>query len=141
MSVRTYEQALEAIRASLADKLPQRVVTRSLIDPANASAEDLAAGVLCLVNRGGGDFANTRGREGQLGRGNTFLVGYLKVAEDAEPLAVEQAELALLQDVLDWCTEPGALRPVDAVLPMDWTQSAQLEHPYGWVALRLDVRV
>lgn len=140
MSVRTYEQALEAIRASLAAKLPQRVVTRSLIDPANASAEDLAAGVLCLVSRGGGDFANTRGREGQLGRANAYLVGYLKVAEDAEPLEIEQAELALLQEVLDWCTEPGDVRPLNAVLPLDWTQSAQLEHPYGWVALRLDVR-
>lgn len=140
MSTRTPEQALEAIKLSLEAKLPHRRVLRSLIEPANASTEDLTAGVLCLVSRGGGDFANTRGREGQLGRVNAYLVGYLKVAEDTEPLAVEQAELALLQEVLDWCTEPGALRPVNTVLPMDWTQSAQLEHPYGWVALRLDVR-
>lgn len=136
----TYEQALEAIRASLAAKLGHRVVTRSLIDPANLADEDLYAGVLCLVSRGGGDFANTRGREGQLGRGNAYLVGYLRVAESAAPLEVEQAELALLQEVLDWCTDPGTLRPLNAVLPLDWTQSAQLEHPYGWVALRLDVR-
>lgn len=136
----THEQALEAIRASLAAKLSSRVVTRSLIDPANASAEDLRAGVLCLVSRGGGEFANTLGREGQLGRVNAYLVGYVRVAEDADPLEIEQVELALLQDVLDWCTEPGALRPVNAVYPLDWTQSAQLEHPYGWVALKLDVR-
>ena len=136
----TYEQALEAIRVSLAAKLGHRVVTRSLIDPANLADEDLYAGVLCLVSRGGGDFANTRGREGQLGRGNAYLVGYLRVGEGAEPLEIEQAELALLQEVLDWCTEPGDVRPLNAVLPLDWTQSAQLEHPYGWVALRLDVR-
>ncbi len=136
----TNEQALAAIHASLAAALPQRVVSRSLADPASASDEDLRAGLLCLVSRGGGDFANTRGREGQLGRVNAYLVGYVRVDEGDEPAAVEQAELALLQDVLDWCTEPGALRPVNAVYPMDWTQSAQLEHPYGWVALRLDVR-
>lgn len=136
----TYEQALEAIRVSLAAKLGHRVVTRSLIDPANLADEDLYAGVLCLVSRGGGDFANTRGREGQLGRGNAYLVGYLRVGEGAEPLEIEQAELALLQEVLDWCTDPGLVRPMNAVLPLDWTQSAQLEHPYGWVALRLDVR-
>lgn len=136
----TNEQALAAIHASLAAALPARVVSRSLADPASASDEDLRAGLLCLVSRGGGDFANTRGREGQLGRVNAYLVGYVRVDEGDEPAAVEQAELALLQDVLDWCTEPGALRPVNAVYPMDWTQSAQLEHPYGWVALRLDVR-
>lgn len=136
----THEQALEAIRASLAAKLSSRVVTRSLIDPASASAEDLTAGVLCLVSRGGGDFANTLGREGQLGRVNAYLVGYLLLAEDAEPVEIEQAELALLQDVLDWCTAPGTVRPLNAVYPLDWTQSAQLEHPYGWVALKLDVR-
>ena len=55
-------------------------------------------------------------------------------------MEIEQAELALLQDVLDWCTAPGTVRPLNAVYPLDWTQSAQLEHPYGWVALRLDVR-
>lgn len=136
----THEQALEAIRASLAAKLPHRVVTRSLIDPAGASPDDLRAGLLYLVSRGGGDFANTLGREGQLGRVNAYLVGYLLLAEDAEPVEIEQAELALLQDVLDWCTAPGTVRPLNAVYPLDWTQSAQLEHPYGWVALRLDVR-
>ena len=66
--------------------------------------------------------------------------GYVLLSEDAEPVEVEQAELALLQDVLDWCTAPGAVRPLNAVYPLDWTQSAQLEVPYGWVALKLDVR-
>ena len=136
----THGQALEAIRAGRAAKLPSRVVTRSRIEPAGASPDDVRAGVLCLVSRGGGDFANTLGREGQLGRVNAYLVGYLLVAEDAEPIEIEQAELALLQDVLDWCTAPGTVRPLNAVYPLDWTQSAQLEHPYGWVALRLDVR-
>ena len=141
MTRRTVDEALEAAVASLKAKLPQRVVSRSLVDPANARDEDLRAGLLCLVSKGGGDFANTRGREGQLGRSNAYLVGFVRVDEQEPAAAVEQAELALLQDVLDWCTEPGVVRPVNAVLPLDWTQSAQLEHPYGWVALRLDVRM
>lgn len=135
------DTALETIKTSLAAKLSARVVTRSLVDPAAAKAADLKAGLLCLVAKGGGEFANYRGREGDLAHVQATLVGFVKVDDKGTtPLSVEQAELALLQDVLDWVKEPGAIKPVNTVLPLDWQQSSQLEHPYGWFALRLDVR-
>lgn len=135
-----HDAALETIKLSLAAKLPGRFVQRSLVDPANAPTEQLQAGLLCLVSKSGGQFANYRGREGDLAHLNVFLVGYVQVAEGSAPVEVERAELALLQDVLDWVKDPGALRPVNTVLPIEWNQSSQLEHPYGWFSLRLDVQ-
>lgn len=135
------DTALEGIRASMAAKLPHRVVQRDLVlDPLNHDPAELEKGVICLVGSGGGNFANYRGREGQLGRVLLGVVGFVKVAEDTGPAAVEAAELSLLHDVLDWVRDTGMPRPFDSALPKDWRQSRQLEHPYGWVVLELDVR-
>jgi hypothetical protein len=140
VSVLSPHPALEAIAESLALFLPERFIERSLIDPAGEPAERLAAGVVCLVCGGGGDFANYRGREGDLGQMEASLVGFLQVPEDSKPKAIEAAELALLHDLLRWTNERGSIAPADSALPMDFTLSQQLEHPYGWVRLRLEVR-
>lgn len=131
------DTALAAMAASLAAYLPTRVVQRNLVDPANARAEDLRAGLLCLVGGGGGGFANYMGRVGQLGQLKAALVGFVLVPEkDTTGADVEAAELDLLDDVLRWMNGHA---PV-TVLPGDWAQSRQLEHPYGWFTLELDVR-
>ncbi|MCO5110012.1 MAG: hypothetical protein M9929_04095 [Burkholderiaceae bacterium] len=135
------DTALEGIRASMAAKLPLRVVQRDLVlDPPNHDPAELEKGVICLVSGGGGRFANYRGREGQLGHVSLGVVGFVKVADDAPVGAVEAAELSLLHDVLDWVRDTGMPRPFDSALPKDWRQSRQLEHPYGWIVLDLDVR-
>lgn len=135
------ETALAAIAASLAAALPTRVVQRSLVlDPINHDPVAMAKGVVCLVGGGGGEFANYRGREGQLGRVNLGVVGFVKVPEGSEPVAVEQAELALLAEVLGWVRAPGTPKPWDSALPGNWRQSRQQEHPYGWFVLEMDVR-
>ncbi|WP_290906216.1 hypothetical protein [Aquabacterium sp.] len=132
---------LEAIKASLAAAMPLRRVQRSLPpDPLALPADDLRAGVVCLVSEGGGDFANYLGREGELGHLQASLVGFVAVEEDTEPVAIEQAELALLRDLLAWCNTHAPMADVQDVLPQDFTQSKQLEHPYGWLILKLDIR-
>lgn len=141
MSPNDTDTALEAIRTSLAARLPLRVVQRSLVlDPVNHDPDELAKGVLCLVGAGGGNFANYRGREGQLGHVALDVVGFVKVPDGSDGLAVEQAELAMLHDVLDWLRDTGLPRPFDSALPKDWRQSGQIETPYGWVVIHLDVR-
>lgn len=135
------DAALAGIATSLAAALPGRVVQRSLVlDPINHDPAALAKGVVCLVAGGGGRFANYRGREGQLGHAQLGVVGFVKVAEGSDPVAVEQAELALLAEVLAWVCAPGLPAPWDSALPGDWRQSRQQEHPYGWFVLELDVR-
>jgi hypothetical protein len=133
--------SLDAIKASLAAAFPTRTVQRSLPpDPANLPREQLLAGVLCLVSEDGGDFANYMGREGQLGHMHVSVVGFLQVEETTEPAAIERAELALLAELLDWTGNTGAIDPAANLLPEGWTQSKQLEHPFGWLILRLDVQ-
>lgn len=141
IGTRTFETALTGIEASMKAALPHRVVQRSLLlDPASHDQSELEKGVLCLVSSGGGQFANYRGREGQLGHSTLGVVGFVRVADDAAPVAVEQAELALLQDVLGWVKAPGQPRPFDSALPQDFRQSGQIEFPFGWFVLTLDVR-
>lgn len=136
-----FDAALAGIASSLATKLPHRVVQRSLVlDPINHDPAAMAKGVICLVNGGGGRFANYRGREGQLGRADLAAVCFVKVADGADPVATEQAELALLEDLLGWVSDTGTPRPFDSALPKDFRQSKQLDHPYGWIVLELDVR-
>lgn len=134
-----HETALAMLHASLAAKLTgTRVVQRSFVpDLALADEADLRTGLLCLVNEGGADFAQYRGREGELAKLDVACVGYVLVDEAAAPVATEQAELALMQDVLDWVKDPGTPRPYSSVLPQSFTQSRQLEHPYGWFVLKL----
>lgn len=139
MSLNNHDAALEAIRVSLAAALPSRYVQRSLVDPSTVPSEKLRAGLLCVVSEGGGDFANYMGREADLGHMQVRLVGFVMVDESAEPVEVERAELALLGEVLLWLNTakvPGT----DTVYPGDWSQSKQLEHPYGWMVLALDVK-
>lgn len=139
MSVNNHNAVLDAIEASLAASLPARHAQRSLIDPANEPAARLLAGVICVVCEGGGGFANYRGREGDLGKMDVRLVGFVQVAEGTLPADVERAELALLGELLVWVNTVG-VPGLDVVYPGDWTQSKQLEHPYGWLALALEVK-
>ncbi len=140
MSVNDIDAQLEAIKCSLANALPNRIVQRSLANPANADAGKLRAGLVCVVLEGGGNFANYLGREGDLGELQVSLVGFVLVDEGSQPEAIERAELSLLNDLLQWTAAPGSIDPADSVLPGDFTLSKQLEHPYGWVLLKLDVR-
>jgi hypothetical protein len=128
---------LDAVLASLTAALPGRFVQRGLVDPAAAEREQLLAGLVCVVSRGGGQFANYLGREGQLGTMEVALVCFLVVDEATQTVAIEQAELALLQDLLAWTSYPNG---VGSALPKEFRQSEQLEHPYGWLVLGLDVR-
>lgn len=140
-AVNKLDVALDAIRDLMAAALPHRVVQRSLVrDPITHDEDEMLKGVICLVNGGGGRFANYRGREAQLGHASLGVVGFVRVDEALPGEAVEKAELALLQDVLDWLKSPGAPRPFDTAAPGDWRQSRQLEFPFGWIVLEVDVK-
>ncbi|UUZ68082.1 hypothetical protein LP416_27845 [Polaromonas sp. P2-4] len=139
MSLNNHNAVLDAMAASLAAALPARHVQRSLVDPANVPAAKLSAGLICLVSEGGGNFANYRGREGDLGTLNARLVGFVKVGENSDAADIERAELALLGDLLGWVSST-AVPGLDVMYPGDWTQSKQLEHPYGWLVLALEIK-
>lgn len=128
-------QRLDAMKASLAAAMPTRKVSRSLPrDPMSLKDADLTAGVVGLVCAGGGEFANYIGRSGELGEMEISLAGFVKVAEKTDTQAIEDAELALLAEMLAWCQSADF-----DLVPVSWAQSQQLEHPYGWVVLKTTV--
>lgn len=139
MSLANHNAVLDSIEASLIAALPDRYVQRSLVDPLNADQSQLLAGLICLVCEGGGRFANYRGREGDLGQMDVRLVCFLKVQEGTDAAEIERAELALLGDLLTWVGNT-AVPGLDVICPGEWAQSKQLEHPYGWLVLSLEVK-
>lgn len=139
MSVNNHNAVLDAIVQSLTAALPARYVQRSLVDPANSPRAALLAGTVCVVTEGGGEFANYRGREGDLGQMDVALVGFLQVAEGSVAADIERAELDLLGDLL-WWVNSTAVPGLDVVYPGAWRTSRQLEHPFGWLVLALKVR-
>lgn len=116
--------------------LPSRVVTRNLLNFDLRLETDLLAGVLTLVVSREGEFSNYRGREAQLGKLSVVLVGQLKVAESALPSEVEDAEFAFAEQVKTFLQ--GVL-PVQDALLQEVRFSGQLEAPYGWFAMDVEV--
>lgn len=138
----SYETVMAALKTQLAASAATRVVRRGLVlDPANLKAADLVKGVICLPALGGGNFWNYQGREGDGGDLDVTLVGFVSVGEKTATEAIEQAELALVEDVLTFCKSlgPGS-QPLDAVIPVSFKLSGQLEHPFGWISMKLKVR-
>lgn len=138
----TYETVMTALTVGLTASAAARVVQRGMVlDPANIKDGNLTKGVLCLVAQGGGNFWNYQGREGDGGDMDVTVVGFVQVLEKDQTLTLEQAEFALVEDVLTFCKSIGiASTPIDAVVPIDWRQSGQLEHPFGWITMKLKVR-
>lgn len=127
---------LAMIATQLATACPTRIIGRSLKDISCHKDADLVSGVLTLLSTGEGDYQNLNGRLGLDARARAVLIGQLRVGENEESLAIEQAELTLFEEVLDALrTGPMALRCLDL---KDFRQSGQIEHPYGWMAVELE---
>jgi len=137
--VATPEQTLEALKNGLASSMPSRIVRRSFKPLAQCKEDDLLQGIVTLVNRGERGYANYLGREAQLGTLDVLLIGQLKVDPKREPLEIEQEELALVEEIKAFLQAPAPAGVVDC-LAQSFTQSGQLEAPFGWVVFELEVR-
>lgn len=139
MSVTDVNVALDALKDSLQAALPDRFVSRNFVLDFTAYPKaQLTAGMIAVMSDGGGGFANYRGREGQFGVMTVALAGYVLVAENSERKAVELAELAILKDLLTWVSNYSGTGLT--IYPKRYKQSKQLEHPYGWLVLELEVK-
>lgn len=137
------DDRMEAIRAALAAKYPARVVTRRFVDFPQHPDADLQAGIYTLLAGGEAEFKNlNRAYNAKDGKQSITLLGQIRVPaqanEEADGLAVEQAEFALRDEVIAFLQDlPEALCQIDAV---GWTNSRQVEAPYGWIAFELEYR-
>ncbi len=125
--------AIGAIIGSMGTALlaaaPGRMVTRAFKDFADRQKSELTAGLYTLISRGQDD---TTDYAEYL---KVLLVGQIQLAEDATPDQIEEAELAMVDEVRRFARGcQGA-----AVRVSGWQQSMQLEAPYGWVSFELRV--
>lgn len=135
----TPDATLSALMGGLAAALPAQIVRREFRPLAQCRQEDLEQGIVTLVNRGERGYANYLGREAQLGTLDVLLIGQLKVDDKLSPLAVEQAELTLAEAVKTFLQGPAPAGVVEC-LAQSFTQSGQLEAPFGWIVFELEVR-
>lgn len=131
------EDRMEAIRASLAAMYPARVVTRKWQPITMLPAATLAAGQYTFASRGESGYANTNGREAMDGQQAMLLICRFVLPESSDGLAVEQLEFAMVEEVKAWLRtlSPG---PLCCLVATGFTQSGQLEAPYGWVIFELE---
>lgn len=128
------EPFMAAAAASLAALYPARLVLRGLQDPAQLGNAKCEQGVYTLIATGTRDWATHRGREGQDGTLGFVIVGYGRVADKARPLALEQNEAAMENELMAWfqAIKPA---PLDAVYPRDIVYSRGFDFPYTWIVL------
>lgn len=133
------DTGMELLKTRLAAAMVSRIVTRSLKDPGNRPNGELLQGVLTLLPAGESDFDNeVLGREAQLGTLDVKLVAHLQVANNTDPVAIEQAEGNLIDEVKAFCE--AVPTDFDFVYLNKWRNSMQLDHPNGWVVFDLSVR-
>lgn len=127
---------MDLIKSLLAAALPARIVTRDLLDFAQRSEDDLEAGIYTLVSKGEGGYQNLNGREAMDGTQPIQLVGQLKLAEDALPSAIEDAELVMVDEIKVFLRARPA--QIIQLYMTGFRQSQQIDAPYGWVSVDLE---
>lgn len=129
---------LAAITAALAARYPARVVADDLVDFAMRQDADLKAGVFTLISIGEDHFHPGLQMEMDYGRHRMLLVAQIRLTETSAPSATQEAELTLRDEVRAFL---GALPPALAALVCTgWRQSAQSDHPDGWVSFDLEFK-
>ncbi|MCE5182367.1 MAG: hypothetical protein LLG15_11245 [Betaproteobacteria bacterium] len=125
------------IKDTLAAKYPARVVSRSLMDFPMRHKSELDAGVYTIVSAGEGGYANYNGREAMDGRHHILLVGQFVLGEKATPSEIEDAEGAMVDEIKAFVRSlPMALC---SLVMKGYRNSQQIEHPYGWIAVDMEI--
>ena len=135
------QQVMTNLRDTLQQLYPQRVVTRSYMDFARRSQEELTQGVYTLVSFDFNHFNNDQtGAARKAGRHAIKLLAQFKLDEPCTGEQIEDAEFVILQEVetfISAIAKPG--NPYHGYLRLlKAQQSAQIDSPYGWVAFDLE---
>lgn len=128
---------MEQVRSELATRYPLRVVTRSLADFADRPQADLLKGVYTVAAQSEDGYQNSLGREAMFGRVSLVIVGQILVADSAEPVTTEEAEFTMVEEIKTFVRSLPL--GIDALTMLRYRQSGQLEHPYGWIAIDLEM--
>lgn len=120
---------LGSFKEALATAYPLRTVTRSLKDFADRKPAELKAGVYTIVvkEQPGDDIFQQMLK--------FVVVGQVELIEKAEGVDIEEAELRMAREIKT-LVQRQLRGPLLAIKGID--HSAQLECPYGWIAVSID---
>lgn len=124
------EVILSSFKAALAAAYPARVATRSLLDFSDRKKSDLEAGVYTVIANGqpAGDIYFQHFK--------FIVVGQIQFPERTAGEVIEAAELTMAREIKNLMQRK--LRGPDMRL-LGVDQSSQLEVPYGWVSVSIEV--
>lgn len=121
---------LRSFKDALAAAYPDRIVTRSLKDFGERKKSELEMGIFTVVANGQPE------GEDYFQKMKLLVVGQIKLPERAEGVDVEEAELQMAREV-KVLIQRKLSGPDMIIRGID--QSAQLEAPYGWISLSIEV--
>lgn len=128
---------MAAIAAHFTAGCPSRVVTREFLDFPMQKKADLQKGILTLISLGESDYKNLKGRACMDGTHHMTLTGQLQLGEKESGLAIETAELELFEEARACLrTLPLALC---TLLATGFRQSGQVQKPFGWIVVDLEL--
>jgi len=126
---------------SLSTFASDRTVSRELksLDQLNEnSGEELETGRYTLLSTGLRDTRNIPGAAVHGGTWDIVIIGQIRLVESATGVAVETAESQMFAQISDWLNSPID-DEINCLEVISMTQSQQLETPYGWIAIKIEV--
>jgi hypothetical protein len=131
------EALMAAAAADLQARYPDRIVLRGRQDPGLLGDARLRRGVFALTAEGTEDWLKFLLHDGEYGTTSFVVVAYIKIEELSTTEDVERAESVLEDELLQWCQ---AIKPppLDALYPRQCTYSTGVDHPAGWLVMRME---
>ena len=124
-----------ALFASMQSALTTRIIKRSLLHFDAHAAGEIEKGVVMMLSDGESQYSDKLGMTALHGKQGLLMICHLKVSETSAPLAIELAEMALIEEIKDWVRQgvSGVSFEIESA-----QHSRQLEHPYGWVVVKIN---
>jgi predicted component of type VI protein secretion system len=128
---------LEALKTLFQEALPDRIVTRNFKDAQDRRQDELFKGVYTLLFQGVTKFGGLGAAPAGV---KIFLLGQFQIEEKASGSDIESGELQMLQEVLEVVRSADKHYPsIPRLSVIDAATSAQMEHPYGWIGVVLEM--
>jgi hypothetical protein len=131
------ELLMQAVAADLQARYPDRLVLRGRQDPGLLGDAKLRRGVYAVVAEGTEDWLKFLLREAEYGTTSFVVVAYTVIEEKSSTEEVERAEAVMEDELLQWCQAAKA-PPLDAVYPRAASYSTGVDHPVGWLVMRME---
>lgn len=126
-----------AFKKLIEKQLPHRIVTREYKDLVKRDRRELKQGVYTLMCQGLPKFGKLGGSPATV---KLFLLGQFVIEENDSGDQIEVHELAMVEEVSELLRVSEAGYPATPrVEAVDVALSAQMDHPYGWIAAVLEM--